>query len=285
MRETVTPNTLQNFVHELAAYGFHRVFPKLAHRRNLRKRENMEIERDLLPLLVDASRESVDVGASVGQYTEQLAILTRHVYAFEPHPHLARLLRSFPPHRVTVEQRAVSNVSGRLVYLQVPIFDGRQGKGLASIEPRRGSGKVREYPVETTTIDTLADRDIGFVKIDVEGHELSVLVGAQQLIARQRPTFLVEAEDRHRPRATNGVFEFFAQQGYCGVFCYGDKLLSVEEFTPDMQDVSLLRDGAARRESTYPNNFIFLPAERWSPQLESQIQQRLISIIQAEAAH
>ena len=55
-------------------------------------------------------------------------------------------------------------------------------------------------------------------KIDVEGHEEDVLLGAQSLIARDRPSLMVEVEEPHNPGSIERVTRFFQSRGYCGFF-------------------------------------------------------------------
>jgi hypothetical protein len=57
---------------------------------------------------------------------------------------------------------------------------------------------------------------VGFIKIDVEGHELSVIKGATALIRRDSPIILVELEDRHRPDAMRSFSSFLGGLGYGG---------------------------------------------------------------------
>ena len=40
--------------------------------------------------------------------------------------------------------------------------------------------------------DLLMNSNVGFIKIDVEGHEKNVLMGALNLIKRNKPSLLVE---------------------------------------------------------------------------------------------
>lgn len=57
-------------------------------------------------------------------------------------------------------------------------------------------------------LDDIIKDDVGFIKIDVEGHELAVLKGATSLINRCRPVLLVECEERHSPGGTERLFKF-----------------------------------------------------------------------------
>jgi len=102
-------------------------------------------------------------------------------------------------------------------------------------------------------LDRLSVHNIGFVEIDVEGHELEALAGCSGLISKQRPTFLSEAEERHRPGAPKLVFDF-AKRDYRGVFVYRKQALPVERFDPAMQDARNLRNDVARSSIVYPNN-------------------------------
>ena len=240
-----------------------RVVPRLAfHLTRLRKVHD-EPELKLLPLLVDPNREAIDVGANVGRYAYPLAKIARHVHAFEPHPRLARMLAASLPRNCSVRQEAVSD-RPMTTTLRVPSVGGRWNEGLAHLDAQDDVGDVHEITVHAGTLDTLADRSIGFVKIDVEGHEQAVLRGAVQLLRRNRPVFLVEAENKHGEGGVQAVLDFFAAHDYRGLFLMGDDLRPVAAFRPEMQDTELLSkilSGGRRGDTPYINNFIFVPNE------------------------
>jgi hypothetical protein len=52
-----------------------------------------------------------------------------------------------------------------------------------------------------TTVDQVCREQgierVGFLKIDVEGFESAVLAGAERVLERDRPSLLLEIEDRH----------------------------------------------------------------------------------------
>jgi hypothetical protein len=93
---------------------------------------------------------------------------------------------------------------------------------------------------------------IGFVKIDVEGHELAALRGAAATIENSLPNFLIEAEERHRKGAVASVRMFLSQYGYDGLFHFDGKLLPLQDF-----DASIHQDISAT-DRPYVNNFIFI---------------------------
>ncbi len=104
--------------------------------------------------------------------------------------------------------------------------------------------------------DSIVRDGVTFVKIDVGGHELNVLRGAQGVIERCQPVFLVEAEERHRVGATASIFDFFRDRNYDGFFLRGRHIVAVDEFDSgaDQDETALLSDGGRQ------DNFFFFPA-------------------------
>jgi FkbM family methyltransferase len=232
------------------------MFPKFMHARVYSK-PWMEVEQDLLPVVVDRQRDAVDVGAYVGSYTLLLAKLARTVYAFEPDVEMATMLRRVAPPNVRVSHNAVSDREGTSEF-HVPSFKGRRVVTCGSlVAPRERDYDVRL--VKTTTLDAaLANSDVGFIKIDVEGAERSVLTGAQQLIARCRPVILVEA---NTAEAVATVSAFFEPLEYAGFFVHAGRMFGLREFKVDMQDPRLWDEHALQRQMRPLNNFFFAPSD------------------------
>ena len=219
-----------------------------------------EVEQDLLPVVVDRRRDAVDVGAYVGSYTLHLAKLARTVYAFEPDVEMATMLRRVAPPNVRVFHNAVSDQEGTSEF-HVRSLKGHRAVTCGSLVAPRG-GDYGDYDVrlvKTTTLDAaLANSNVGFIKIDVEGAEQSVLIGAQQLIARCRPVILLEA---NTPEAVAAVSAFFESLEYAGFFVHGGRTFGLREFKVDMQDPWPCDEHAPRREMRFLNNFFFAPSD------------------------
>ncbi|WP_374302087.1 FkbM family methyltransferase [Paracoccus sp. (in: a-proteobacteria)] len=177
-----------------------------------------EPELHLLPRLCSRSAWSIDVGANTGVYSWHLARWSAGVTAFEPQPDHARFLARAFGRRVAVEQIALSDAPGEAV-LRVPMETWQDGR--ATIEPRNALAhlRVREYRVSCRRLDAYDFPAVGLIKVDVEGHELAVLKGAEGLLARDRPHLIVEAEDRHRPHAFETLNDFLAPLGYRPFVC------------------------------------------------------------------
>lgn len=220
-----------------------------------------EPELNLLHWIVDSNRAAIDIGAHSGLYSQQLARLATHVVAVEAIPELAANLRRLLP-GIEVIHAAASDRSG-MISLAIP--EGKPGLSSVAHQDFDRSLPIRTVDVECITIDELlAKRDdkIGFIKIDVEGHELAVLEGAKNTIAKHRPALLIEAEERHRRGTVRAIFEFFEGQGYEGFYLDGH-LRALSSFDPAIhQSLDNVDIGELDRGSyigKYINNFIFIP--------------------------
>jgi FkbM family methyltransferase len=215
-----------------------------------------------LDKIVPEGAVTVDVGANCGLYTRKLARLSKLVYAFEPSHKMAELLRRTSASNVSVHEIALSDQTGN-AELFIPQEDQEPVYGLASLEPRSDvpNGHIVSVNVPTARLDAIVHQDVAFVKIDVEGHELSVLNGAVKLLEHSQPVFLVEAEDRHRVQATRSIFDFFESRAYRGFFLKEGSAVPIGQFRPaDFQDASvLLPDGGRKSGQSYVNNFFFFP--------------------------
>jgi len=151
------------------------------------------VEPELAQLASYAPRggTAVDIGAWYGPWTRGLRRLADRVVALEPAADLARHVAAAYPDVRVVEAAASDHVGTATLYLP----DGGPGVGTSSVE----HGEGRAIPVPRVTVDSLGLADVRFMKVDVEGHELPALRGAEQTVRRDRPLLLVEVEDRIQP--------------------------------------------------------------------------------------
>jgi FkbM family methyltransferase len=223
---------------------------------------------------------AVDIGCHKGAYTywmRRRVGTAGKVLAFEPQPRQVAYLRtafsSLPFENVVLVPVALSDKVGR-ARLHVPTGAGMthaaslEQVGAASRAepnpPRLGGSTPAHssvHDVEVTTLDAFfADEPRGpaFLKIDVEGHELSVLRGGRVTLERYRPTLLVECEARHRPDGdVRPVFEFLRALGYEGTFLLNGNRRPLSEFDPAVHQRH--DPNSDRLPRGYVNNFAFIP--------------------------
>lgn len=161
----------------------------------------------VLDLICDHAAEDscvIDVGANIGAYSIPLAKVwpTCDIHAFEPNP---AALRRFEHNRSLNGPLAnlfVHNVglSDKSDQLNLYAFDGVTGDSAKStfVDPAHRNWDTQKVSVRVVPLDTLVTdfkKRISVIKIDVQGFEVNVLRGAQNLIAQHRPFIVFEHED------------------------------------------------------------------------------------------
>jgi FkbM family methyltransferase len=212
---------------------------------------------------------AVDAGCHKGAYTYWMRRHvgpTGRVWAFEPQPsqvnYLRRTLAAMQYQNVTLVPQALSDRPGRL-QLYLPAGPGATTHGATLSQRKANSENCRTVEVDVTSLDTVfADEPRGpdFVKIDVEGHELAVLEGARETLARSRPALLVESEARHRADGqVQPVFEILRGLGYVGHFYFGGRAVPLDQFDPAVHQ---RRGPGGKLPKAYVNNFAFVHPRR-----------------------
>ncbi len=134
---------------------------------------------------------AVDVGANLGFLSlcmaERVGYIGK-VYSIEPnsnlHPYLKELLYLNAINNVEIVHCACSDEEGT-VRFEIDESDHSKSR----------IGDKGEYQIKAMPLDTiLAENDniISFIKVDVEGHEPSVLAGAIKTLKSHRPTLVFE---------------------------------------------------------------------------------------------
>ena len=219
---------------------------------------NKRYDEELLFLdkIVDKDSESVDVGVYRGVYTFQLAKISKHVHSFEPNPlifpylnkNLQKLIEN-----LTLYNVALSDKNGESE-LRIPIrnkyanknnYEEMYESGRATIHKNNIiNSEYNSFKVRTVKLDdVLINNPIGFVKIDAEGHEKTILVGAKEIIKSRKPNLLVEIEERYTNEKTESIIEFINNLGYKSYFLEKNNLIKTEKL------------GNFNKK----NNYIFLP--------------------------
>jgi FkbM family methyltransferase len=241
-----------------------RVAPRWFWRRKYRILQQLgksQSELRLVRSLCDPDRVSLDIGADVGEFAIAMLGSSRSVIAFEPRPTQASSLAAMfgaVGAAVRVEAVAVSDEPGVTTMRVLESAPGRSTIDSHNTLNDADSGRVSTIDVPVVRLDDLRLDQVGFVKIDVEGHELAVLRGAADTLKRNRPTLFIEAEERHHPGAIAAITEFLAELDYLGYFEVDGIRRPVEEFDLAEHQNPANVDSPATR-GIYVNNFVFLP--------------------------
>ncbi len=178
--------------------------------------------------LADPGETAIDIGANAGYMTSVLIARVSpkeggQVYAFEPHPEVFKELeynvsqwqKGLTTTRLEIKRLALSDTKGRadLVVPKLKIF--RINSGLSSLADTSGrdnfSSDDERIQVETDRLDGLFKdpKEIGVMKVDVEGYEEHVFKGAENLLKGQKIRDIVFEENYGYPSSASDYLESF----------------------------------------------------------------------------
>ncbi len=167
----------------------------------------------ILPYLCDPHSTFVDIGAHIGSV---LSSIRRHhpgvsLIAVEAVPSKAEQLEAnFPDAQVHPVALGPSEGS-------VSFYVDELRPGYSSLSSDRGA-TTTEIVVPMRTLDDLlrSSESVSCIKIDVEGHELGVLEGGRETLAKHRPAILFESGPRREEEehVIGDLFDLLAGLGY-----------------------------------------------------------------------
>jgi FkbM family methyltransferase len=174
--------------------------------------------------LCDEGETCLDIGANIGYMTSVLASRTGRrgrVVSFEAHPEICRELQrnisawreAIPGVTLNVHGVALSNTRGSIP-LEVPPEFARN-RGVCRVPDRSArppaAGACLTVPCNTLGDYLTAGERVGVAKMDVEGHEEAVLLGARDLLAAGAVRDWVFEHHGDYPSRVTDLFE---QNGY-----------------------------------------------------------------------
>ena len=145
----------------------------------------------------------LDIGANEGYYSLQFSSLfpQRKIYSIEPNPlafsSLQNNISLNGVKSIVPLNLAASSSSNSCLHLHIT---SRYYQSLASVDGPLSNDSSSMFPVKSISVDDLASSsghsfDIALIKIDVEGHEISVLKGAVNIISNSKPLILIECQE------------------------------------------------------------------------------------------
>ncbi len=207
---------------QLTPYGFQLATSRSIHHRAMLRGKFEPEEVTTIQAILPKADVFIDVGANIGFYSCMARAQGKHVLAFEPSKRNLKYLYSSLSangwNDVEVFPMGLSSKPGSLILYSA------SGTAASLIAGWDGFSKRIKETIEVSTLDiVLRNRFVSsrlFVKIDVEGAEYQVLMGAANVLSMNpKPVWLIEiCLSEHHPNGVNPnfarSFEVFWQNNY-----------------------------------------------------------------------
>ena len=159
---------------------------------------------------VFAGATAIDIGANIGNHSLYFSDFFQKVISFEPN------LRTFQVLRLNTElagnvacfNEGISDVNGEVLFETCNTNSGK------SAITDKDSGSARSISVKALDSNIDENETVRLIKIDVEGHEEKVLIGAEQTIRRNRPVILFEQHKEDFRDGSTASLDLLKSYGY-----------------------------------------------------------------------
>jgi FkbM family methyltransferase len=188
----------------------------------------------------DPNKDFIDIGSHIGTYSWLLSPHFNYVHAFEPNKEIYNYLCGNialrnQSHKINTYNLGISDKEDNLTFY-MRSHDGG-GSGFEDIDSNEPTQDIGKLPVKT--LDSFNFNNIGFIKIDVEGHEKKVLLGAKETLEKNNyPPILFESwapgeHPEHNPQYVANLrkelFETLEGYGYIIKEWWPEIFLAVKE--------------------------------------------------------
>lgn len=213
---------------------------------------------DLINRLVKPGSTVLDIGAHYGIYSLLASKNAAQVYAFEPvkenYEILKRNIADNNLINVKPLNKAVSDQDGTAEF-NIPWASDSAG-----FYEHPNAESMKKVAVKTARIDSEIDaKDISFIKIDTEGHELHVLDGLQRTLrVNKRAVMLIELNPECLVNAGSSAEALIAK-----IHELGYDILALHEASRDMVRVELDTPLSQVMRGEQYLNLLCLPVDSW----------------------
>jgi len=140
----------------------------------------------------------IDIGSQFGFWTRPLLKKFKTVHCFEPNILFREcFLKNIPLDNVTLHPYGLSNN-------EHTAHQSKDGQVLS----------MKEGSVQCRTLDSFKLDNVDFIKIDVDGFEDKVLIGAKQTITKFEPVINIEMKKMKRSLIVHNCSNFLKKRGY-----------------------------------------------------------------------
>jgi len=207
----------------------------------VRKQQNHDSELDYIQHFLKNGDVAIDVGANGADWTEALH---RHVgkdgrvFAFEADPYYAKAtnlaIKFMRLKNVTFFGFGLSDKDGGS-YLKIYDSKNQRISGTGYVNHNADCGDPVFVPIILKRLDSLVDTcpellKASLMKLDVEGHELNILKGANILLQKARPILILEVGNYEKHGySSSDLHDFLVERNYCAFAVINNERLEVTD--------------------------------------------------------
>ena len=214
--------------------------------------KNYEKELEIIERYADKSKDALDIGVYRGVYTYKLSKFFKTVHSFEPNPllypylekNLNKIIKNLKLYNL-----ALSDSNGE-TELKLParsksIFNDNIEElfqlGAATMHPNNDVKDYKKVPILMRKLDDIRiENKIGFIKIDVEGHEKNVVLGGLETIKRNKPVLLIEIEQKHTKKPVEQTINFIKSLNYNAFVYKNNELVILNENKVNQNEINYI---------------------------------------------
>ena len=178
------------------------------------EKEYLECLEQYFLKIMDPDKICLDLGANLGNHALSFSPYFKHVHAFEPNKRTFKLLS----YNVGLESNISAHNFGASNKNAIYKATERIGNQGASSIIQAGEQEIDYIEYDCRILDDYLPSEvinkIGFVKIDVEGHELQALQGIIRILERSSPLIAFELLKDGITSGKSPVIDFLKEQGY-----------------------------------------------------------------------
>ena len=178
-------------------------------------------EKNFIKIISSSLKLTLDIGANTGKYTQLILDETKsNVISFEPLKEAFKDLKNIEkvyPERLKAFNYAVGDKNE---YLDLNTSNSKSEKASFSKDTDKLTFYEQENSIkintEVITLDSffknnpklIDEKELDFIKIDTEGFELEVIIGAKNLIEKKKPKFIQLEFNWHQLFKKQTMYEF-----------------------------------------------------------------------------
>ena len=200
---------------QVAIFAFDRIALKIMIYGQFEKEELNVLRREVFSK-IDPQKHCLDIGANIGNHSLAFAKHFSVVHAFEPNERTFNLLK--------INSKLVSNIIPYNIGASNcnATFDASENNtnygNTRIIDKSQEAFDITTIQFECKILDEYLPQEvierIGFIKIDVEGHEHASLLGCRKIIESYKPVIVFELLKEDISNNSSDVYNYLKNMGY-----------------------------------------------------------------------